>query len=84
MNNDDRDWLEGKFNKITDIQAEQAKTLERQVVTLEEHVKRTNLLEEKLAPVERHVAMVNGALKVVGAIATLAGAATGIAKLFHQ
>ena len=48
-------------------------TLAKQSVLLDEHIKRSNLLEAKLQPVEKHVAMVEGALKLVGLISLVLG-----------
>ncbi len=40
-------------------------TLAGQHVSLKTHIKRSDLLEAKMEPVEKHVAMVNGALKLL-------------------
>ncbi len=60
-------------------------TLVRQNATLEEHVRRTELLEDKtnqlsddLKPVEKHVAMVTGALKLLGIVGTIVAIIVGI------
>lgn len=50
-------------------------TLMRNTVTLEEHVKRTNILEDRIKPIEKHVFMLQGALKLIGGLAILAEAA---------
>ena len=81
---DDIKRLEAKLDKIADIQLDQAKLLERNTVTLEEHVRRTNILESKLEPVEKHVTMVNGVFKALGIVATLVGIAGGMAKLMNK
>ena len=47
-------------------------TLAAQHVSLREHIRRTEILEEKLQPVEKHVAMVDGALKLLGVIGIVA------------
>lgn len=39
---------------------------------LEIHIKRSELLEQKLEPVEKHVNMVSGAIKLIGILAMLA------------
>lgn len=54
-------------------------TLAKQSVILEEHVKRSNMLEDKLQPVERHVAMIQGAVKLISLLAVI----LGIIKVFH-
>ena len=39
---------------------------------LAEHMKRSDMLEKKLAPVEAHVERVNGVLKLIGVMAMIA------------
>lgn len=46
-------------------------TLAAQHESLKEHIRRTALLERTIEPVKRHVAMVEGALKLVGGISVL-------------
>lgn len=41
-------------------------TLGKQSIILDEHVKRTNLLEKKMEPIEKHVVIVGGLMKYVG------------------
>jgi len=41
-------------------------------VLLDVHIKRSNMLEDKMIPIERHVNMVDGALKLLGIIGVLA------------
>ncbi len=67
------DRIHEKLDKVVDSISEINVTLARQAVSLEEHIKRSNMLEAKMVPVERHVAMVNGALKFVGLLGVLAG-----------
>lgn len=57
-------------------------TLAKQHISLEEHIKRTNLLETKLEPVEDHVKAVNAVLKFAGGIAILLAAFESIKNLF--
>lgn len=42
------------------------KTLALQHLSLVEHIKRTELLEKKLEPVEEHVSQVRGIVKFIG------------------
>lgn len=58
--------LEDKLDKVMDMQGEMNVTLAKQSVILEEHVKRTNILEEKLAPVEKHVSLMKSLMKIGG------------------
>lgn len=64
--------LEDKLDKIDSRIDNIDITLARQSEILDIHIKRTNLLEEALKPIEKHVAMVNGALKLIGLMATIA------------
>lgn len=47
----------------------------KQQVILDEHVKRTNLLEDQLRPVQEHVSQIKFAMKIIGLL--LAGGVTG-------
>lgn len=49
------------------------KTLIKQEASLEEHIKRTAILESKLEPVEAHVNKVNGAFVLLGVLSTILG-----------
>ena len=40
--------------------------LAEQHISLKEHIRRTELLETALKPIEKHVAMTQGALKLIG------------------
>jgi hypothetical protein len=50
-------------------------TMTRNTLSLEEHVKRTNMLEERMKPVEKHVEVMNALAKLsvgmLGVVATL-------------
>ena len=55
---------------------------------LKEHMRRSDLLEKRieqvdteLKPVERHVAMVNGAIKLIGILGTVAAIALAIMRM---
>lgn len=63
-------------------------TLVKQNATLEEHVRRSDLLERKtdqlaedMKPLEKHVTMVNGGLKLLGIIGTIVAIIVGIFEL---
>lgn len=67
------DRLEQKIDKLVEDVGEVKVTIAAQHVSLVEHMRRTSLLEKHLIPVIRHVAMVQGALKLISIMA--AGAA---------
>jgi chromosome segregation ATPase len=61
--------LDQKLDKIVENISQINITLGKQSVILDEHVKRTNLLEKKVEPIEKHVHMIQGALKLFGMLA---------------
>lgn len=61
--------LEGKVDKMVESTANIDKTLAVQAEQLTMHIKRTNLLEKQLEPIQKHVAMVNGGIKFLGLMA---------------
>jgi hypothetical protein len=75
------DRIERKIDKIADHIGNIDVTLAKQEVTLADHIRRTELLEEKMSPVEKHVNMVHGVLKAIAAIGTIVGIVHGILKL---
>jgi hypothetical protein len=66
-------WLQEKLEKIDSRTDQQAVTLARLTATVEEHVRRTNLLEQKLEPIDKHVTMVQGVGKSLLFLAGTAG-----------
>ncbi len=67
--------VDQKLDKIVDTLGQQAVTLERLTVTVEDHVRRTNILEADIVPIKKHVNMVQGAFKFIGLMATMAAIA---------
>ena len=83
------DRLEAKIDKIAEAVASVDRTLERNTTSLEFHVKRTDLAEqrieqvaESLRPIEQHVAMVQGALKLLTMGLAVIGTLAGLFKFF--
>lgn len=70
--NDDMDWIKAILAKIDDRQDSQASTLVRLTTTVEDHVRRTNLLEEDIKPIRAHVNfMTMGGKVLLGAITVI-------------
>lgn len=72
------DKLDDKIDKIEDKMSEQSVVLGKQEITLslnteslQEHIRRTNILEEKVALVEHHVTRVETIGKTIGKIAAV-------------
>lgn len=75
--------LEDKLDKVSDSISSIDVTLGKQSVSLEEHIRRTELLEERMKPVEAHVIFISGMTKLILAIATVAGAVAAILEWLH-
>lgn len=73
-----------KLDKIVENISEINITLGKQSVILEEHIRRTNLLEEKLVPIEKHVQMVHGAMKLLGLVAIFMAIYEGLLKMIGR
>ncbi len=73
MSNDVLLRVEAKIDKVHERLSSIDATLAGQHVSLVEHIRRTSILETKLEPVEKHVDMVHGALKLIGLVAMLGG-----------
>lgn len=77
--NDTLKRLEYKIDKIVDVQVKQEVNLGKLTISVEEHVKRSNLQEENMSilrqevePIKQHVAMVTGVLKFLGILSMIA------------
>lgn len=77
-----------KIDSIDSSLGEMSITLAKQEVSLAEHIKRSNLLEERvemlreeMKPVEKHVMYMHGALKALGVLSILVGLAVAIKQL---
>lgn len=65
------DRLEKKMDDQNEHLASIDVTLAKQHISLEEHIERTNKLEVKVAPVVRWMYMTQGAVALLGLLATL-------------
>lgn len=65
--------IEDKLDTVNSKIANIDSTLAAQHESLKHHIKRTDLLEKKIEPIQKHVAMVHGAMKLIGLMATIAG-----------
>jgi uncharacterized protein YaaN involved in tellurite resistance len=77
-----------KIDTIDSSLTEISVTLGKQEVSLSEHIKRTNLLEERIEllreemrPVEKHVFYMHGALKALGVVSLIIGVLVAIKQL---
>jgi len=72
-----------KLDKLDERIDSVDKTLIKNTSSLEEHMRRTELLETDLAPIKTHVAQVSGVLKFLVAVASTTGAIQIIIKLLQ-
>lgn len=81
--NDNRrlERIEAKIDDLADEQAKMNVILGQQHISLKEHMKRSDILERQFQPVKKHVAMVEGALKLLGLISVLVGIYIGLRSL---
>lgn len=74
-------------DKVDNIQVElarQSETLKINTASLEEHVKRTNLLEDQISGIDKKINMVESILKFVGFLAVITGIVEGIVSIIHR
>ncbi len=81
---DDLKRFEFKLDKIDQRINNIDVTLSSQAEVLKEHVRRTNLLEEQIRPIQKHVAMVDGITKFIGILGILAGIAEAVAYILRN
>lgn len=74
---------EAKIDKILEKIHSIDITMARNTASLEAHMKRTDLLEKKLEPVENHVSLINASFKVFGAVGAVIGIAVTLYKLWQ-
>lgn len=67
-----------KLDKIQEDVTDIKITMARNTASLEEHMRRTSILESKVEPLEAHRQMMVGAIKLIG----LAAAIAAIAEVF--
>lgn len=91
MNNDQWDKLDSKLDKIQEHMASVDVTLAKQEVSLAEHMKRSDLLEESVSflrkdftPVQRHVIIVTGLLRLIGVLSALLVIAVSLKELLGK
>lgn len=79
MSDDKRlERIEAKIDDLADHLGSIDTTLLKQEVSLEHHIKRTDLLEEKMKPVETHMAELKGVINILKVLALLATIVEGL------
>jgi uncharacterized protein (UPF0335 family) len=70
---DKLDSIEGRVTSMQVVQERHSVLHEQNAEQLREHIRRTGLLEDKVAHIEDHVQNVQGVVKFVGVMAVLVG-----------
>lgn len=73
--------IENKIDKVVEHLGSIDSTLAAQHESLKIHIKRSDLLEAQVEPLKTHVAMVSGALKLIGILAMICGSIEGVVVL---
>ena len=73
--------LEDKLDKVVEKIGSIDSTLAAQHEALKDHIRRTNLLEEKVEPIEKHVHMVNGVSKFLAFVGIFIAIIEGVLKI---
>ena len=68
------DKIDDKIDKLHERIDSVDKTLIQQHEQLTYHIKRTDILESRVAPVEKYATMLSGAMKFAAALAAIVGA----------
>ena len=78
------------LDKISGDVSELKVTSAKQEENLKEHIRRTEIAEENLElirkemqPLKEHVIVINGVLKIVGAVSVIVGSIAGIVRMFE-
>jgi len=83
MNDDRLHRIENKIDKVVEHIASIDVTLGEQHVSLKDHIRRTEILEEQIKPISRHVDMVVGVGKFLSWFAGAVGFAAAVAELIY-
>lgn len=74
----DFDYIRSRVDGIADVQTKMMVVLERNTVSLEEHMRRTALLEEAIKPLKKQHELLNAAWKIAAVVASGLVTAFGI------
>ncbi len=73
MKEDQLDKIENKIDILSAHLSNIDVTLAAQHVSLDDHIRRTELIEADLAPIKSHVSQVQGAIRLIGFVAIVLG-----------
>ena len=79
---DTMERIENKIDRILEAQSQMLASIASNTATQDDHERRIGETESSVKPLTKHVAMVQGALKLVGIIGAMVGILAGLAKAF--
>ena len=71
QNNEKLDRLDERLDSVDQRLASIDSTLVKNTVLLDEHIRRTNLLESELRPIKKHVEFINHIAKINSIVGTI-------------
>jgi hypothetical protein len=78
------DRIEGKLDVNTEATIRNAEQLKANTASLVEHIRRTDLLEQRVDPVEKDVVRGRFLITILGAATAVVGAVAGILRWFGK
>ena len=81
MSDDQITRIENKVDSIVERIGSIDVTIGKQEVSLSEHIRRTEILETRIEPIEKNMNYIHGVLKLIGLIATVVCVAEGIVSI---
>ncbi len=75
------DRIEEKLDRVLERVSSIDATIASQHVSLTEHIRRTEILENQVAPIKDHVAQLRGIAKFLGASAAIIGLAAAVSEI---
>lgn len=75
--------IEDKIDSVKDILSSVNVTLASQHESLKEHMRRTELLEKQIAPIQRDLDTRKSLMRILGGFFVLIGVAAGIAEILE-
>lgn len=73
--------IEDKIDKVMEHVSSLDITSAKQQISLDYHIKRTDILENDIKPIKKHVERIHGALKFIGLVALLGGVVETVIQL---
>jgi archaellum component FlaC len=91
IGNELRDWLQERLDRIDDRMGSMSTTLTEQAVDIKHHIKRTDLLEqrveqvaESIKPIQEHVARIRSVGWFLAGLTAMVGTVLGVIEALNK